>query len=105
MGYGFTVLIGKREISNRMILADVLNCCVDQFRIYVRWVEDGQGFLGFQSKIKQRNHNDGKDQQSPKEFSIGIEKGFHKNNFGKSTKSEFYKRGFAFTFSLSESNN
>ena len=78
MGDGFAVLIGKRKIGNRVVFADVLHRSVNQFRVDIRWIENWQGLFGFQSKIKQGNHNDGKDKQDPKEFSISIEKGLHK---------------------------
>ena len=80
LGNGFAVLIGKRKIGYEMFVGNILYGRVHQFGIHVRWIVNWKLFFGFQCGIKQGNHDDGKDQQDPKEFSIFMEKGFHKNN-------------------------
>ena len=90
LGNDFSILIGKRKISNRVVFADVLHRRIHQFWIDIRWIVYWQRFLGFQRSIKKENRNDGKHQQCAKEFTIFIEKGFHKKKFvAKVQKREF----------------
>jgi hypothetical protein len=92
LGNGFPVLIGKRKIGNEMVLGNILYSRVHQFWIYISRIVNRQCFFGFQCKIKQGNHNDGKHQQSTKEFSIVVEKGFHKNNLLQKYEKRVLKR-------------
>lgn len=69
-----------------MVFANVLHCSIDQFWIYIRWIENGQGLFWLQCTVKKGNRNDGKDQQNTKKHMIFIKKGLHRNNLGKNTE-------------------
>lgn len=89
LGNGLAVLIGKRKIGNNMLVGHILYGCVHQFGIHVRRIVNWKRFFGFQRGIKQGNHDDGKDQQDTKEFSIFMEKGLHKNNLLQKYEKDF----------------